>query len=80
MGLLAGQTWNTSCPYLWGHCNGSTCDGCDADKYQGVRGAEPPWAQGPTVSHRHAKVREAAEAADNVLANELWGSFSGWRE
>ena len=78
MTLLAGQSWNSSCPYFWNHCSGSSCDGCEADRGQGRPVATPPWAEGTTVAERHAKARAAAESKDSLMAQQLW-QLEGWK-
>lgn len=77
--LLSGQTHSTSCPYLWAHCEGSSCDGCEADRGQDNPSATPPWAKGTSIDGRHALARRAADAPDARLAKQLWQEFT-WRQ
>lgn len=77
--LIAGQTYETSCPYFWGFCSGSTCDGCEADRGQGRPASTPPWASGTTIEQRHSLANEAAHAETSALSNELYGDLSSWR-
>lgn len=79
MALLNGQSWGSSCPYLWDFC-GSTrsCDGCQADTEQwaGQRGAG--WVKGTTPEHRHRVVREIAARPGTVDMEQLMRNGTGW--
>lgn len=79
MALLNGQTYDTDCPYFWGHCDGSSCDGCEADQEQSAGRSGPPWAEGTSDWDRQAIARAAAGESGTVRADALWRSFSGWK-
>lgn len=79
MALLAGQTYNTNCPYFWAHCTRNTCDGCVADQHQNTGQTPPPWAEGTTIDQRHATVRAAAAEPGTARAVALWSTFTGWK-
>lgn len=80
MALLPGQSWGSSCPYLWDHCghNGLLCDGCTADAAERAGVSGGPWVRGTTSDHRHRVVREAAAKPGTVAMSQLMESGIGW--
>lgn len=69
--LIPGQTFDTSCPYLWGFCSGGSCDGCLADAEQANGSPGPPWVQGTTAYERHQMVRDASEGRGEFTMTDL---------